>query len=95
MAKRQNHEITIGGWGRELLDLCSDARLLILNGQTPSDQLGEFTCLANGGRSIIDYIFSSPVFWQVITHFEVIKDGTRYCTMGAVASIVEHRLQLC
>jgi hypothetical protein len=45
-------------------------------------KLGEFTCLANGGRNIVDYIVSSFVIWQVATHFEVIINDTRYCAMG-------------
>jgi hypothetical protein len=55
--------------------------LLILNGQIPSDESGEFTCLANGGHNIIDYIIGSPAVWQAITHLEVIIDDTRYCAM--------------
>ncbi len=43
---------------------------------------GEFTCLANGGRNIVDYIVGSPVVWQVATHLEVIIDDTRYYAMG-------------
>jgi hypothetical protein len=82
VATRQNRDASVGGWGREFLNLCCDARLLILNGRTPGDQSGEFTCLANGGRSTIDYIVSSPAVWQVATHLEVIIDDTRYCAMG-------------
>jgi len=47
-----------------------------------SDKLGEFTCLANGGCSIIDYIVGSPVVWQATTHFEVIIDDTCYSVVG-------------
>ncbi len=61
MAKQQNRDVNVGEWGRELLDLCYGAGLLILNGRTPGDKSGEFICLANGGRSTIDYIASSPV----------------------------------
>jgi hypothetical protein len=56
--------------------------LLILNGRTPNEELGEFTCLANGGHNIVDYIVDSPTIWQVTTHLEVIIDDTRYCAMG-------------
>jgi hypothetical protein len=56
--------------------------LFIFNGQTPSDKLGEFICLANGGRITVDYIVGSPTVWQVITHFKVIIDDTHYCAMG-------------
>jgi hypothetical protein len=49
VAKRQNRDISVGGWGRELLNLCCDVGLLILNGQTLGDESREFTCLTNGG----------------------------------------------
>ncbi len=82
VTKRQNRDASVSGWGRELLDLCCDVGLLILNGRTLSDELGEFTCLANGGRNIVDYIVGSPAIWQVTTCLEVIIDDTRYCAMG-------------
>ncbi len=53
MVKRQNRDNNVGGWGCEFLDLCCDAELLILNGRTLSDKLGEFTCLANGGVALL------------------------------------------
>ncbi len=64
------------------MDLCCDVGLLILNGRTPGDELREFTCLANGGRNIVDYIVGSPAIWQATTHLEVIIDDTCYCAMG-------------
>ncbi len=82
VTKRQNRDANVSGWGRELLDLCCDVGLLILNGQTSGDELGDFTCLANGGCSTIDYIVGSPTIWQVATHLEVIIHDTRYCAMG-------------
>jgi len=48
----------------------------------PSDKLGEFTCLANGGRNTIDYIVGSPIVWQVATHFEVTIDDIHYYMVG-------------
>jgi hypothetical protein len=60
VTKRQNCDASVSGWGRELLNLCCDAGLLILNGRTPGDELREFTCLANGGRNTVDYIVGSP-----------------------------------
>ncbi len=82
MAKQQNRNISVGGWGHELLDLCCDVGLFIFNGRTSSEESGELTCLANGGRNTIDYIVGSPIVWQVATHLEVMIDDTRYCAMG-------------
>jgi hypothetical protein len=74
--------VNVGGWGYELKDLCCDTGLLILNSWTPNEESREFTCLANGGRSTIDYIVGSLVVWQAATHFEVIIDDTCYCTVA-------------
>ncbi len=82
VTKRQNHDVSVNDYDRELLDLCCDAGLLILNGQTLGDELGEFICLANGGRNIIDYIIGSLIIWQATTHLEMIINDTRYCVMG-------------
>jgi hypothetical protein len=94
MSKRQNRDASVSGWGRKLLDLCYDVGLLILNGRTPSDELGEFTCLANGGCSTVDYIVGSPIIWQAATHLKVIIDDTRYCAMGGDSDHRPLRLQL-
>jgi hypothetical protein len=56
VAKQHNCDASVGNWGHEFLDLCCDARLFILNGQMPGDELGKFICLANGGHNIVDYI---------------------------------------
>jgi hypothetical protein len=58
MAKRQNCNANVGGWGHEFLDLCCDVGLLILNGQTPVDESREFTCLANEGVTLSIILFA-------------------------------------
>jgi hypothetical protein len=75
-------DASVGHWGCELLDLCCDARLLILNGWMFGDKSWEFTCLVNGGHNTIDYIVGSLAIWQAATHFEVIIDNTHYCAVG-------------
>jgi hypothetical protein len=82
VVKRQNCDVSVGNWACELLDLCCDAGLLIFNGRMLGDELGEFSCLANGGSSTVDYIVGSLVVWQVATHFEVMIDDTYYCMVG-------------
>jgi hypothetical protein len=94
VTKQQNRDVGVNGWGRELLNLCCDVGLLIVNGRTPTDELGEFICLANGGRNTIDYIVSSLAIWQAVTHLEVIIDDTRYCAVGGESDHMPLRLQL-
>ncbi len=94
VTKRQNRDVNVSDEGRKLLNLCYDVGLLILNGWTPGDELREFTCLANGGRSTVDYIVGSPAIWQVATHLEVIIDDTRYCAVGGDSNHMPLRLRL-
>ncbi len=68
--------------------------LLILNGRTPGDELGEFICLANGRRTTIDYIVDSLTVWQVVTHLKMIIDHTYYYTIGANSDHKSLRLWL-
>jgi hypothetical protein len=94
MAKQQNRDTSVNGWDCELLDLCCDIGLFIFNGRTPGDQLSEFTCLANGGRNIVDYIVNSPAIWQVVTHLKLIINDTRYCATGGDSDHMPLHLQL-
>jgi hypothetical protein len=94
VTKRQNRDASVSDWGRELLNLCCDVGLLILNGRTPGDELREFICLANGGRSTVDYIVGSPAIWQTATHLEVIINDTRYCAMEGDSDHRPLRLRL-
>jgi hypothetical protein len=59
-----------------------------------NDELREFTCLANGGRSTVDYIVGSPAIWQAATHLKVTIDDTRYCAMGGNFDHKSLRLRL-
>ncbi len=50
--------------------------------------------MANGRRSIVDYIIGSPAIWQTATHLGVIINDTRYYTMGGDSDHRSLRLQL-
>ena len=40
--------------GRILLKLCNNHNLIIANGQTPGDMVGNYTCFNRGGASVVD-----------------------------------------
>ena len=42
--------------GKKLIHLCRSLDLRIGNGRCPGDALGNFTCFANKGTSVVDYI---------------------------------------
>ena len=50
--------------GKELLDVCKLNDFLILNGRTTGDGTGSFTCIANKGRSIVDYFIVSRNMYE-------------------------------
>jgi hypothetical protein len=50
--------------------------------------------LENGGHKIINYIISSPIVGQVVTHLEVIVDDTHYRKMGGNSNHRPLRLRL-
>ncbi len=64
----------IQGWGRQLLDLCIDTSLLIMNGRVAGDTHGELTCLANKGASVVDYFVASPAILERATQLQVLTD---------------------
>ena len=43
-------------FGLSLIDLCCIYAVHVLNGRFSSDAKGHFTCIANNGASIVDYI---------------------------------------
>jgi hypothetical protein len=58
MLECQNRDTVTASWHREFLDLCRTTGLFILNGRTPGDILGEYTCLSNKGFSTVDYFLT-------------------------------------
>jgi len=70
MLERQNRD-GVTGWHREFLDLCRTAGLFILNGRTPGDILGEYTCLSNKGFSTVDYFLTTADQLEGVKRLEV------------------------
>jgi exonuclease III len=71
MLESQNRNTVTASWHRELLDLCRTTRLFILNGYTPGDILGEYTCLSNKGFSTVDYFLTTVDQLDGVKHLEV------------------------
>jgi hypothetical protein len=71
MLERQNRDTVTTRWHREFLDFCRTARLFILNGRTPGDISGEYTCLSNKGFSTVDYFLTTADQLEGVKHLEV------------------------
>ena len=57
--RRTSRDTETNTFGRQLIQFCKINDFLILNGRTASDATGSFTCIANKGRSIVDYFIVS------------------------------------
>jgi hypothetical protein len=69
------------GWHNEFLDLCRSSGLFILNGKIASDELGECTCFANGGSSLVDYMVASLALFDCATSL-VVHKCPLFCEKG-------------
>jgi hypothetical protein len=76
------------GWYKELLGLCNATGYRILNGRVAGDLTGEYTCLANHGHNIVDYMIASPEMFEAAQHLEVLTHPA-YC--GSKQSESNHR----
>lgn len=70
---RNSKDTVQNTFGRSLIELCKNFSVHIVNGRNIKDQLGEITCIANNGSSIVDYFIASSNLFQYITEFEVGK----------------------
>jgi exonuclease III len=68
---RQSKDKILNTRGKNLLELCDNINLVILNGRTKSDTSGNFTCIKQLGSSVIDICCVSVEAIQYISDFEV------------------------
>jgi hypothetical protein len=66
-----NCNTVTAGWHCDFLDLCRNTGLFILNGHTPRDISGEYTCLSNKGFSTVDYFLTIADQLEGVKHLEV------------------------
>ena len=59
-------------YGEQLTQFCRNNGLYMLNGRTNGDLEGNITCIANKGKSIVDYIIVSNELSSLIQSFSII-----------------------
>ena len=69
---RKSKDVEINNFGRLFINFCKINDLVILNGRTNSDSEGKFTCIANGGRSIVDYFVTDIGLYEHVIDLKVI-----------------------
>ena len=68
---RASKDETQNRFGISLLDLCCMYNIHVLNGRLFEDVKGEITCVANAGRSVVDYMVASTSLFDSFTYFKV------------------------
>ena len=57
----------LNSYGTQLLDICKQSGLGILNGRVGDDQnIGKYTYVASTGSSVVDYVISTPNMFNYI-----------------------------
>ena len=70
---RNNKDTEKNNYGDELLELCKNYNVHVLNGRLDGDSKGEITCIANDGASTVDYGIVNTRLFDKINSFEIIQ----------------------
>ena len=69
--RRKTRDTESNNYGRQLVKFCKINGLFILNGRTKGDDAGTYTCIANGGRSVVDYFITGSSMYEYVLDMEV------------------------
>ena len=75
LCERQSKDKIINKHGKDLLELCNNEDLFILNGRVKGDEKGELTCITSIGNSVVDYGIASRTLLDFIDEFVVDNKG--------------------
>ena len=71
LKEKKSKDEVINRNGKELLELCNNEDLFILNGRMKGDEKGELTCITSMGSSVVDYAIVSRSLLDLIDDFKV------------------------
>lgn len=71
LPKRKSRDTGHNTFGEKLLKICNATGMIILNGRTRGDQLGNFTSFQSSGCSVVDYIICSDDIISKVDHMLV------------------------
>ena len=69
--ERKSQDLHVCPRGKELLELCIQANLNILNGKTFGDRFGKYTSFQYNGNSVVDYCIVSEGLIEHVLYFHV------------------------
>ena len=68
---RNSKDDTCNRFGTFLIDMWCSHNIHVLNGRLFEDSAGVITCVANNGRSVLDYMLASTTLLKSFTHFHI------------------------
>ena len=68
---RKSRDTEINTFGRQLVQFCKINDLIIINGRTAGDNTGSYTCIANKGRSVVDYFIVGRSMYEYVVDMNV------------------------
>ena len=68
---RKSRDKETNTFGRQLVQFCKINHLIIINGRTKSDSMGSYTCIANNGRSVVDYFIVGRSMYEYVLDMNV------------------------
>ena len=70
---QETTKILRNNYGEELLEVCKNYNVHVLNGRLYGDSKGEITCIANDGVSTVDYGIVNTRLFEKINSFKIIQ----------------------
>ena len=86
--QRHSCDDKVNNYGKKLSEICKAFNLQIANGTVPGDLLGSYTCYANRGASVVDYVIEDMNIVNIISKLEIIPPH-----FGPVHSPLTFRLE--
>ena len=68
---RTSKDRVCNNFGLSLIDLCCTFNTHVFNGRLFNDKNGEYTCFANNGASVVNYMLASSSIFPYVTDFPV------------------------
>lgn len=61
----------VNNYGKQLIKFCLENNLYILNGRAKGDEIGNVTCIANKGKTVVDYVIVTKNIFDRVSCFNV------------------------
>ena len=76
-------------YGKSFVQLCCTFGIHVLNGRVDGDSLGEYTCTANAGASVVDYMAVSTALFSLVSSFSVLdRDESVHFPIRCIFKII-------